>query len=84
MCLAIPGQIVSIDEGDALSRTGRVNFGGIVKEVALACVPEACVGDYVIVHVGVAISTLDEAEAQQVFTYLRQMAALDELQDDMA
>lgn len=83
MCLAIPGQIMSINEGEALARTGRVNFGGIIKEVSLACVPEACVGDYVIVHVGFAISTLDEAEAHQVFAYLRQMEALGELQDDM-
>lgn len=83
MCLAIPGQIMSINEGEALARTGRVNFGGIIKEVSLACVPEACVGDYVIVHVGFAISTLNEAEAHQIFAYLRQMEALDELQDDM-
>jgi hydrogenase expression/formation protein HypC len=83
MCLAIPGQIMSINEGEALARTGRVNFGGIIKEVSLSCVPEACVGDYVIVHVGFAISTLDEAEAHQIFAYLRQMEALGELQDDM-
>jgi hydrogenase expression/formation protein HypC len=83
MCLAIPGQIMSINEGEALARTGRVNFGGIIKEVSLACVPEACVGDYVIVHVGIAISRLDEAEAHQVFAYLRQMEALDELKDDV-
>jgi hydrogenase expression/formation protein HypC len=53
-------------------RTGKVSFGGIVKEVILAYVPEAQTGDYVLVHVGFAISTLDEAEAQPVFEYLRQ------------
>jgi hydrogenase expression/formation protein HypC len=56
-----------------------VSFGGIVKEVNLAYVPEAQVGDYVIVHVGFAISKLDEAEAQKVFEYLREMGELEEL-----
>ena len=62
-----------------MTRTGRVSFGGIVKEVSLAFSPEARVGDYVIVHVGFAISTLDEKEARQVFDYLRQMEDLSEL-----
>jgi len=83
MCLAIPGQILSINAGEVLARMGRVNFGGIVKEVCLAYVPEANVGDYVIVHVGFAISTLDEAEARQVFEYLRQMDELAELEEDV-
>ena len=78
MCLAVPGQIISIDQGDELLRAGRVNFGGIVKEVNLACVPEADVGDYVLVHVGTAISTIDKQEADQVFEYLRQMGDLAE------
>ncbi len=78
MCLAVPGQIISIDQGDELLRVGRVNFGGIVKEVNLACVPEADVGDYVLVHVGTAISTIDKQEADQVFDYLRQMGDLAE------
>ena len=82
MCLAIPGQIISINAGEAFARMGRVNFGGIVKEVSLAYVPEANVGDYVIVHVGFAISTLDEAEAHQVFAYLREMDELTELEDN--
>jgi hydrogenase expression/formation protein HypC len=81
MCLAIPGQILSINEGEPLLRLGRVNFGGIVKEVSLAYVPEARVGDYVLVHVGFAISTLDEAEAHQVFEYLRQLEELGELEE---
>ena len=79
MCLAIPGKIESISGDDPLLRTGKVNFGGIVKEVNLAYVPEAVPGDYVIVHVGFAISTVSEEEANQVFEYLRQMDELEEL-----
>ena len=80
MCLAIPGKILSIAGDDPLLRTGRVSFGGLVKEVNLAYTPEAGVGDYVIVHVGFAISTVDEAEAHRVFDYLREMDELAELQ----
>lgn len=58
---------------------GKVNFAGITKEVCLAYVPEAQVGDYVVVHVGFAISTVDEAEANQVFAYLQEMGELAEL-----
>jgi hydrogenase expression/formation protein HypC len=80
MCLAVPGKIISINESeDPILRTGKVNFGGIVKEVNLAYVPEAQVGDYVIVHVGFAISKLDEAEAQKTFEYLREIGELEEL-----
>lgn len=80
MCLAVPGRVISINEGDdPILRTGKVSFGGIVKEVNLAYVPEAQVGDYVIVHVGFAISKLDEAEAQKVFEYLQEMGELSEL-----
>jgi hydrogenase expression/formation protein HypC len=78
--LAIPGKILSITSAGPMDRMGRVSFGGIVKEVSLAFTPEAELGDYVIVHVGFAISTLDEAEAQRVFDYLRQMEDLGELQ----
>lgn len=81
MCLAIPGRILSIDAADPLMRTGRVNFGGIVKEINLAYVPEAEVGHYVIVHVGFAISIVDEEEANRVFEYLREMDELAELED---
>lgn len=81
MCLAIPGKILSLQDEDPLTRSGKVSFGGIVKEVNLAYVPEAVVGDYVIVHVGFAISKLDEAEAQQVFKYLEQMDELVELKN---
>lgn len=77
MCLAVPGQILSI-QGEDLERTGRVSFGGVVKEVNLSCVPEARVGDYVVVHVGFALSVVDEAEARQTFEYLRQIGAEEE------
>ncbi len=78
MCLAVPGKLIST-EGSALERTGRVSFGGTIKEVSLAYVPEANVGDYVIVHVGFALSTLDETEAQRVFEYLEDLGELEEL-----
>ena len=81
MCLAIPGRITSLDGGKALERTGKVDFGGIQKDVNLAYVPEAKVGDYVIVHVGFAISRVEESEANAVFDYLRQMDELLELKE---
>ena len=81
MCLAIPGKLLSIQGEDILERTGKVDFGGIVKEVSLACVPDAEVGQYVLVHVGLALSVIDEEEAQQVFEYLREIDELNELQD---
>ena len=84
MCLAIPGKIVSIQGDDPLQRTGKVNFGGIVKDVSLACVPEATVGDYVIVHVGMALSIVSEEDANQVFDYLREMDELEELEKTKA
>jgi hydrogenase expression/formation protein HypC len=77
MCLAVPGRIVSVGEGEGLERTGRVDFGGIRKEVSLAFVPEALEGDYVLVHVGVAISRVDVVEAQKVFEYLKEIDALE-------
>ena len=80
MCLAIPGKILSI-EGNDFERSGKVNFGGISKDVNLAYVPEAKVNDYVIVHVGFAISILDEEEANKVFEYLKQMDELGELEE---
>ena len=80
MCLAIPGKITSIT-GEDLLRTGKIDFGGVIKEANLAYVPEAKQGDYVIVHVGFAISRLDEAEAKKVFEYLREMDELSELSD---
>ena len=84
MCLAIPGKIVSVKGDEPLTRVGRVEFGGIVKEVNLSCVPEAGVGDYVIVHVGFAISKVDPDEAKQIFGYLKQMEELAELEKPAA
>ena len=80
MCLGVPGRIVRIDENPLGMTTGRVNFGGITKDVCLAYVPDVQVGDYVVVHVGFAIAKVDEAEAQAVFDYLKNMGELDELQ----
>ncbi len=79
MCLAVPGKLISVDDSPSLMRSGKVDFGGILKEVSLAYVPEAKLGDYVLVHVGFALSIVDEAEANQVFEYLRQMDELAEL-----
>jgi hydrogenase expression/formation protein HypC len=76
MCLAVPGKVMDITGDDPLMRSGKVSFGGIVKEVNLACVPEAKVGDYVIVHAGLAISILDEAEATTTLEYLNQIDLL--------
>ncbi|MCO6511559.1 MAG: HypC/HybG/HupF family hydrogenase formation chaperone [Aridibacter famidurans] len=83
MCLAVPGRIETIEGDDVLLKRGKVNFGGIRKEVSLSYVPEAKVGDYVMVHVGVAISVVDEDEAARVFDYLKQMDELTELGDTL-
>ena len=77
MCLAVPGKILSTQGEDPLMRTGRVSFGGIIKEINLAYVPEAEVDDYVLVHVGFAISKINEKEATRVFEYLREMDELE-------
>ena len=73
MCLAVPGKIISIDDSASLTRTGRIEFGGIVKEACLAFIPEAGIGDYVLVHAGIAISTIKEDEARRTFEYLDQI-----------
>lgn len=79
MCLAVPGKVVEImDAGDIAFRRAKVDFGGIRKEINLAYTPEAEVGKYVLVHVGFAISVIDEGEAQRVFEYLKQMGGLEE------
>lgn len=79
MCLGVPGKVVEIIHGDDSMPMGTVSFAGILKEVCLAYVPGVEVGDYVIVHVGFAISTLDEDEANEVFRFLEQMEDLAEL-----
>ncbi|NUO01554.1 MAG: HypC/HybG/HupF family hydrogenase formation chaperone [Saprospiraceae bacterium] len=81
MCLAIPGQIKSITvQLDETFRMARVSFGGIMKEVSLAMVPQAQVNDFVLVHVGVAISLIDEEEAQKTFEYMKTIGELEELE----
>jgi hydrogenase expression/formation protein HypC len=79
MCLAIPGEILKITNPDPVQRMGEVSFGGVVKLVNLAFVPEAVVGDYVVVHVGFAISQLDTQQAEQVFA---DWAAIDALNSE--
>ena len=76
MCLGIPGQIIETNDAP-LMRMGKVDFGGIVREVCLAYVPEAQVGDYVIVHVGFAISQLDEEEAHETLKLLAEAGVLE-------
>ena len=79
MCLSIPGKLIEISSQlDEVFRVGKVSFDGIIKEVSLTLVPEANIGDYVMVHVGAAISTIDEKEAKKTFELLKQ---LDELHD---
>ncbi len=75
MCLAVPGQVTSTT-GDDLMRVGRVDFGGVIKEINLAYTPEARIGDYVLVHVGFAISVIDEVEAGRIFAHLRELGDL--------
>lgn len=82
MCLSIPGKLIEItSELDETFRVGKVSFDGIIKEVSLTLVPEANVGDYVLVHVGAAISTIDEEEAIKTFDLLKQLDELHELED---
>ncbi len=82
MCLSIPGKLIEITaQLDEIFRTGKVSFDGVVKEVSLTLVPEANVGDYVMVHVGAAISTVDEEEAKKTFELLKQLGELQELDE---
>lgn len=80
MCLAIPGQLIEItNQLDDLFRVGKVSFDGVLKQVSLTLVPEAKIGDYVLVHVGAAISIIDEDEAVKTFDLLKQLGELHEL-----
>ena len=80
MCLAIPGNILDIEiPDDTIFQVGRVSFDGVVKKVNLSLVPEAKVGDYVLVHVGVAVSVVDEEEARKTLNFLKGTGELDEL-----
>jgi len=84
MCLGIPGKVIAIT-GEGVTRTGRVNFDGIVKEVNLAYVPEIKIGDYTIVHVGFAITQLDEEAALETLAHLQELEAVEvELDPDTA
>jgi hydrogenase expression/formation protein HypC len=73
MCLAVPGRIVEITGDDPVVRMARVDFSGVQKEVSLAYVPEAVIGDFVIVHVGFALQTVDEEEARRTLELIQQM-----------
>lgn len=84
MCLAIPGKVISIvAELDEIFRTGKVSFEGITKEVNLSMVPEAKIGDYVLVHVGTAISVVDEEEALKTFQYIKEAGDLADLDSEL-
>lgn len=80
MCLGVPGKVLEIHQNDPLPM-GKVEFGGITKDICLAYLPDVEVGDYVLVHVGFAISKMDETEAQEVFSYIRQIGELSELEE---
>ena len=81
MCLAVPGRILNITDETPLTRRGKVSFGGIVREVNLAFVPEAEANDFVMVHVGFAISQIDASEANKVFEYLKKMDEISEIEE---
>jgi hydrogenase expression/formation protein HypC len=77
MCLAVPGRLLDAAGDDPLTRVGRVDFGGVVKEINLAFAPEARVGDHLLVHVGFAIAVIDEAEAERLFLHLEEIGELE-------
>ncbi len=76
MCRAIPGKIISIDESNPELRMAKVNFAGIIKDACLNWLPESKVGEYVIVHVGFALNTIDEQDAEQTLHLLREMGEI--------
>jgi hydrogenase expression/formation protein HypC len=82
MCLAVPGQIVSIEGNDPLELIGKVSFGGTMRKVNLSCVPEALIGDYVLVHAGMAISIIDASEAELTYQYLKEIDDLATAEDE--
>lgn len=75
MCLAVPGRVLSV-EGDDLQRTGRVDFGGVLRDISLAYLPEARPGDYVLVHVGLALSVVDEEAARETLELFAEMGGI--------
>ncbi len=84
MCLGVPGQVVEVVHNEIGIAMGKVDFSGVVKEVCFAYTPEVTAGEWVVVHVGFAISKIDEAEAKKVFEYLAEIGELLELQDEAA
>jgi hydrogenase expression/formation protein HypC len=82
MCLAVPGKVLEIEDDPLGLRRGKVDFGGVRKQVCLAYTPEAKIGDYVMVHVGFSLSVVDEQEARKIFETLREMQELGELKED--
>ncbi|MHB0957495.1 MAG: HypC/HybG/HupF family hydrogenase formation chaperone [Pirellulaceae bacterium] len=81
MCLGIPGKVLEIWQENDSVPMGKVEFGGITKDICLVYLPEVVVGDYVLVHVGFAISQIDETEAQEIFSYIDQIGEFAELED---
>jgi hydrogenase expression/formation protein HypC len=77
MCLAVPGQLLSVEGNDPLTRQGRVSFAGLVKSANLAYVPDVKIGDYVLVHAGFAIAVIDQAEALKTLSYLAELGLED-------
>jgi hydrogenase expression/formation protein HypC len=83
MCLAIPGRITEIvEDAEPALRRGKVDFAGVKKEISLAFTPDAVIGDYVLVHAGFALNTVDEDEARKIFEHLELMAQLEEAEGD--
>ena len=81
MCLAVPGKIVSIESSeDPLFKSGKVSFEGVIREINLAAVPEASIGEYVLVHVGMALNVVDEEEALKTLEYFKE---IDELNNEL-
>lgn len=70
MCLAVPGRVISLSNDDGVAKVGRIDFGGTIKDASMAFLPDVVVGQYVLVHAGVAISVLSEADAEQTFSHL--------------
>ena len=84
MCLAIPGKILEIElQDESVFQIGKVSFSGVTKKINLSLVPEAKIGDHVLVHVGVAVSIIDEEEAKKTLKFLQGTGDLDELFDDL-
>jgi hydrogenase expression/formation protein HypC len=83
MCLAVPGRLTDVFE-EAGMRMGRVNFEGVTRKVCLECVPDAVPGEYVLVHVGFALSRIDEVEAKRVFELLKELEPEEEVAEDVA